>query len=227
MNDFIKEHYFKEIERKYAIESSCTTFISIISVLLASELAFWLSMLNGAYSFKYNVIYIYIAMATILVIQIVGIIQSLRSYNNLFEGFEYEMVPFYSEIEDIRRDYSKQNEFENEFLEILQTSIDANQKHNDNRSEYLFSAKSWLIASLLPLFFIFVFITVYSTPNNRCNHSGTKSINSVGMKDSNITSKQKEFKNDTSQLRKYQESRKGKGDTTAPRQKTQIVNKKG
>jgi len=165
MKDFIKEHYFKEIERRHQLDNSCTTLISLVSILIALEFTIWFAIVNDSFLFNNCECYIYGLFIFTFFIQLGAFSASLLAYNNLFCGYEYDFVPLYSDFEDVYENKSLSDQDEYFWLHVT-SALDVNQINNDKKSNRLYRAKSLFIGSLLPLIIIFCIFSTSVKQNN-------------------------------------------------------------
>jgi hypothetical protein len=153
-HDFLKEHYFFEINRRHQLTSALSIPIGIVA-LLGGVLAYFLQNIKPSLSWPH------IAMIVLLVFALYFVGRTayflIRSYHNYTYGYvatpkqflEYhqQLVEYYRAIgsDPVEAD----NELEKQINEQYAQYATQNTQNNDSKSEYLHRANSSLIYSLI------------------------------------------------------------------------------
>jgi hypothetical protein len=165
--DFYTESYYKELEKKDALEDALNMPLSIASATLAVLFFFSTSYdyaLDGWCGCTCRTVFLILILLAFASIIIAGHFLTMF-YNKgfKFRGYPYNYLRSLSEIDTFYRNlvqyHLDQNEsadlakeeLEQDLMEQLHTGATANAKLNDTRTEYLHKAKMWLMRSLIPL----------------------------------------------------------------------------
>jgi hypothetical protein len=159
--DLYKELYFKEVEKKDALNDSLNLPFGLISALLA--VWFYYSV-NYDYKFNSCIFYIFIICLFIsLILLIVAVFFLLKSYINLFRDYRYSILPAVDEIdryyvqlvewykENKGTVQDADNEFEEYLVDIYRDASSNDSHENIRRSENFIFGKVFLYCSIVGL----------------------------------------------------------------------------
>ncbi|MPS72081.1 MAG: hypothetical protein E2590_02925 [Chryseobacterium sp.] len=173
-NDFLKEWYYKEEERRNNLDNSLNIPIGILTALVAG-IYYLLSKYNYLEdNFFLKAIFIILILLTI-VFWIVSIYFVLLSYNRMYKGFDYKAFPC---AKFIKNEYDKLQEYydenkddlsseitleilvNNNVEEILSECVENNVNNNDNKAYYLYKSKIHLINCIISIFITIIFFSI-------------------------------------------------------------------
>ncbi len=164
--DFLLNWYYKENERRIALENSLNIPITILTALIAGIYFF---VANHDYeSNKILTLVFTLLIFLTIIFWIISIVYLINSYNNFFKGFSYKTFPNANfldiEIKNVNDYYTEYKEeldktkfkpvkqIENNISEFLKECIDYNCLNNDKKSNYLYKCKSYIIFCVISLF---------------------------------------------------------------------------
>ena len=165
MNKFeiLKEWFYKEEERKDSLNNSINIQLTILTAIIAA-IYYYLIKFNYLENFIYW--FFLILMGITVFFWLASIFYLLKSYNNLYKGFEYKGFPNanfinneYENLKDYYEEYKDDLEQNLDELvlenveKILITSLDNNVFMNDQKSGYLHKSKIHLVNCILTLLF--------------------------------------------------------------------------
>lgn len=165
-HEFLLEWYYKEDERKYALDNSLNIPIGILTAFVAV-----IYYLITKYNYEQENIYLKLAFGFFILLSIVFWIISIRfillSYNDVYKGYDYDYLPctdfIQKEETKIRTYYNTHNAYfvqnnitfeslvEKNVNEIISGCITTNIYNNDRKANYLYRSKIHLISSLIAI----------------------------------------------------------------------------
>lgn len=177
MNNFLLEWYYKEDERKYALDNSLNIPIGILTGLVAG-----IYYLISKYNYQDENIYLKIAfiacIAATVTFWLISIVYVLLSYNGIFKSKKYtyryfpctdfvkkeedKLKPYYEN----HKDYFIANDITFEMLvaknvdAILSSCINRNMFNNDRKANYLYKSKIHLINCTSTIFLTGIFFSI-------------------------------------------------------------------
>ncbi|MCD9855721.1 hypothetical protein LUD75_13440 [Epilithonimonas sp. JDS] len=173
-NDFLKEWYYKEEERRNNIDNSLNIPIGILTALVAG-IYYLLSKYNYLEgNLVLKCIFIIFILLTIS-FWIVSIYYVLLSYNKMYSGFDFKAFPcanfikneydklkiYYDENKD---DFSPEITLEilveNNVEEILSECVENNVNNNDAKAYFLYKSKIHLINCIISIFATIIFFSI-------------------------------------------------------------------
>lgn len=175
MNNFLLEWYYKEDERKYALDNSLNIPIGILTALVAG-IYYLITKYNYLVeNLIYKVIFIILISITVF-FWIISIIYILLSYNNMYKGYSYDYLPctdFVKKEEENLKPYYEQHKtyltennitieelIENNVNEVLSDCINKNMINNDRKANYLYLSKIYLINCVVTIFVTGIFFSI-------------------------------------------------------------------
>ncbi len=161
--EILKEWFYKEEDRKDSLNNSINIQLTILTAIIAA-IYFYLT------KFNYEKNYIYwlfiILMGITIIFWLISIYFLLKSYNNLYTGFEYKGFPNasfinieYNNLKDYYEEYKDDLDKNLDELvldnveNILIISLDNNVFMNDQKSGYLHKSKIHLMNCIFSLLF--------------------------------------------------------------------------
>jgi hypothetical protein len=179
--ELLKEWFYKEEERKGALNDSLNIPIGILTGILAG-IYFLVSKYNYCSGSKIlKIIFIILIVASILY-WLASIIYLLLSYNNLYKGYKYKsfpnarfiqkeyqtLKPYYKKYKkDLKKNITLDKLVEDNIEEILIQCIDNNVFNNDRKSAYLHSSKIQILNCILLLFISSVMFSINYINNEK------------------------------------------------------------
>ena len=179
--ELLKEWFYKEEERKGALNDSLNIPIGILTGVLAG-IYFLVSKYNYFSGSKIlKLIFIILIVASIL-FWLACIAYLLLSYNNFYKGYKYKSFPnarfIQTEYDTLKPYYKKYKKYlkknitldklvENNIEEILIQCIDNNVFNNDRKSAYLHSSKIHILNCILLLFISSVIFSINYINNEK------------------------------------------------------------
>jgi len=164
---FLLEWYYKEDERRYALDNSLNIPIGILTAFVAT-----IYYLVTKYNYEQENSILQIAfwglIGLSIIFWIISIIFILLSYNDMYKGYTYEYFPctdFIQKEEVNIRAYYESNKayfvqngitfeslLENNVNKIISECLTTNIYNNDKKANYLYWSKIHLINSLIAIF---------------------------------------------------------------------------
>ena len=162
--DFLKDWYQKEDDRQTALNNSLSIPIGILTGLFAI-----IFFLTNEFSFKEEE-NLWISLLFILLISssaiswLVVIYNLFISYNKLLKGYEYQALPFPSQLneqyENLEKWYEENKDqletsdtvdsiYENQLIEMFTDYLEINISNNDTKAKHLFIAKKTLLITII------------------------------------------------------------------------------
>ena len=156
--EFYKELYFKEFERKRELNNSLQIPIGILSGLIAA-LYFLITKFDYKYSCLNSMIFGIIIIAAIVFLSI-SAFHLIKALANFHDGYPYayladskDLHKFYKELKEYYEAIGEEGKTELEFCEyVLEEMIkntDKNQKNNKSKSYHRYKCQSHLVNSFL------------------------------------------------------------------------------
>jgi hypothetical protein len=162
-----KSFYDRELSRRNDLDNSINIPIGVITVLVGL-IYYIFSNINIICSLWVYVFYISVSIPSLLIL--VSIYYLVKSYNNLFKGFEYHNFPTTLELRKYQLelvDYNSKVVPEDQFSfsqYIIERYVSYTDNHiniNDKRALDLYKSKTYLIgAMLIFLLIIIIFLTL-------------------------------------------------------------------
>ncbi|MBL7136450.1 MAG: hypothetical protein ISS81_07660 [Candidatus Marinimicrobia bacterium] len=164
--NFLIEWYHKENERRTSLNNSLNIPIGILTGLFA--LIFFLIK---EFDFENEINnWIYYSFILFLIISIIFwllvVFNLFRSYNKLFKGYEYDGLPFATQLDEqykgletyveqyrdlLDKDITPDSLYEEQLIAMLSEYINTNVDNNDTKSEYLHIAKQFLFGCIISI----------------------------------------------------------------------------
>lgn len=173
-NDFLKEWYYKEEERRNNLDNSLNIPIGILTALVAG-IYYLLSRYNYLEDHLFFKITFIIIILVTIIFWIVSIYFVLLSYNRMYKGFDYKTFPsakFIKNEYDVLKEYYEQNKddlgleitvdllVDNNIEEILCECVENNTNNNDNKAYFLYKSKIHLINCIISIFIAVIFFSI-------------------------------------------------------------------
>lgn len=196
--DFLIEWYHKENERHISLDDSLNIPIGIVTGLFA--FAFFLlkefnfTNENDSIIFYSFLFFVLLSLSFCLLV----VYNLFMSYNNLFKGYEYEGLPYASQLdthykslkvyaeensEILDDDVTKDTIFEGQLIEMISLNIDTNVRNNDLKSEYLHRAKQFLFFCIISSFICTIpFIFNYQKHNEKVYKIQIENLDKINNK---------------------------------------------
>ncbi|WP_035645935.1 hypothetical protein [Flavobacterium sp. ASV13] len=173
MNDFefYKYIYDRELNRRSKLDDSINVLVGIISLLIGFISYFF----SNDYLFKHLECNVLLGILFSLAICFIAmsILFLIKSYNNYLRGFNYPNISYLKSIRKYQKitipDYNSLVEeeqkinFEDDLIDRLIRITDENTKINDTRSFDLYVSKTFIILTLVTLFFISTILIIKNT----------------------------------------------------------------
>jgi hypothetical protein len=161
--ELYKELYNNELERKNSIESSLNIPIVIITGLIST--AFYIGT-TFDYSLErfLSISFVILLNASSLFI-LIAVYFLIRAFNNLTSGFEYNYLPYGTDLEDYYERLKEFNDgdenrtkedFKRYLTDKFNEQFDKNAFINDKKSGYIHQARRFIVFGLLSLTVTFV-----------------------------------------------------------------------
>jgi hypothetical protein len=172
--EFLKEWFYKEDERKNALNDSLNIPIGILTALIAL-ISFLFNEFNSMNESNYIKYPFYFFIVISLIFWFISVFKLLQSYNDFYTGYSYLGFPkpsFLKDENEILKNYLEEykellgddttlDSLEKNSLEILLTKcLETNVYNNDRKSAYLHSSKIHIINSLISILVSCVFFTI-------------------------------------------------------------------
>lgn len=175
MNNFLLEWYYKEDDRKYALDNSLNIPIGILTAF-AAVIYYLITKYNyESENIYFKMIFIFLVLLAItfwfIIIRFI-----LLSYNDMYKGYTYDYLPcvdFAQKEEEYLKDYYEEHKtyfLENNitFEKLLQESIDkiisnciqTNMYNNDKKANYQYLSKKHLINCIIVIFLAGIFYSI-------------------------------------------------------------------
>ncbi len=175
MDNFLLEWYYKEDERKYALDNSLNIPIGILTALIAG-IYYVLTKYNYQYENLYLKISFIILILVTILFWIISIYYILLAYNDLYKGYTYDYLPstdFVAKEEENLKEYYENNKqyFQENNISLQKLVIDNvnkiisnciinNTYNNDKKSKYLFKSKIHLINCIIIIFLTSILFSI-------------------------------------------------------------------
>lgn len=165
--ELYKSIYDRELGRRINLDNAINIPIGIISVLVSLIYYFSSNINIVLIGWKY-VFYIFVTISSLLIL--VSIYYLIKSYNNLFRGFDYHNFPTTDELRKYQLELVKYNtkvESENQILfsqyliDKYVSYADDHIRINDKRAFCLYISKSFFIAAILILLILFILFLIF------------------------------------------------------------------
>lgn len=182
---FLIDWYHKENERRTSLNDSLNIPIGILTGLFAlmfflikefdfkSEIHLWIS-----FSFI-------VFLSASIIFWLLVVYNLFMSYNKLFKGYEYDGLPFATQLDEqykglvdyynkykgqLNQNTTIDSLYEEQLIEMLSEYINTNVDNNDKKSEYLHVAKQFLFGCIMSIIicaipFVINFLEYKDNPN--------------------------------------------------------------
>jgi hypothetical protein len=175
INNFLLEWYYKEDERKYALDNSLNIPIGILTAFVAG-----IYYLVTKYNYEDENVYLKIAFIIFISLAVIfwfiSIFYILLSYNDLYKGYTYDYLPctdFVKKEEENLKEYYETNKtyflennitfeklLEENVNNLISNCINTNMFHNDRKANYLYRSKKHLINCIVIIFLTGIFFSI-------------------------------------------------------------------
>jgi len=163
--NFLIDWYHKENERQTALNNSLNIPIGILTAIFAL-IFFLVKEFNFGSTTNTIVIPFLVFLGLAVISWIIAIFYLFRSYNNFFRGYEYDGLPFATQLNEyheqlltyyeknkdqLGKDVDADSLYEDNLREMLSEYINTNIDNNDRKTEYLHKAKQFLFGSIISI----------------------------------------------------------------------------
>ncbi|MFT3824886.1 MAG: hypothetical protein QM731_13265 [Chitinophagaceae bacterium] len=155
--DYYKDVYFRELDKKDAINNSLSLPIGLITALIAS--VFYL-LSNFDYKFSYPISGVFLLLVIIAVIQLaISIYHLIKSYNGFPDKYNYLLLPDNDVVEkyyaDLKAYYAttgvdnSDKDLEEYLVKEMAKNTGENQRNNLRKTKFSYNCEKFLIRSLI------------------------------------------------------------------------------
>ena len=163
--EFYLNWYNKEDERKISLENSLNIPIGIITIICILQF-YLIKEFDYGISLMFEKVILILFVSISFIATLITTYYLLKSYHNIYKGFEYKGLPYPSQLLDYKdkltsyyKEYKNnypgidvEKEYEKYLLNKYVTFIDQNAYNNDFRSKSLHSSKRYLFCAIFSIF---------------------------------------------------------------------------